>query len=64
MKPFSPERGIPLNNLRRFWVKEAPSFRKRFRQKKVYLSTIYDDFGLRSPVIQKTLQTKSDTALS
>ena len=27
----------------------AQSFRKHFRQKEVYLDTIYDDFGLRSP---------------
>ena len=36
----------------------APSFRKHFRQKEVYLSTISDDCGLRIPVIQKTFSPK------
>ena len=36
----------------------APSFRKHFRQREVYLNKISDDFGLRSPVIQKTFSPK------
>ena len=27
--------------IRRFWVKAAPSFRKRYRQKEVYLNMAY-----------------------
>ena len=62
-KTFSLERGIPKYNLPRSWVKESPSFRKCFRQKEVYLNTIYDDFGLRTPVIRKKFQTKSSTSI-
>ena len=38
---------------------EAPSFRKRFRQKEVYLNAISDYFGSRSPVSQKTFSPKN-----
>ena len=42
-----------------FGSRSPPSFRKRFRQKEVYLNTTYDDFRVRNTAIQKTFQTKS-----
>ena len=45
-----------MESFRRFWVKE-PRYSETVIARKRYtiIWRIYDDFGLRSPVIQKTL---------
>ena len=40
---------------RRFWVEEAPSFRNRFRRKKVYL---YRSFWVKEPRHSETISAK------
>ena len=52
---------------RRFWVEELRHSETLFAKKRytlIPLQRISDDFGLRSPVIQKTFQTKSAKPLS